>query len=247
MIFNEPPPTRFDLRFDCIGVPVRVSPFFWVLAAVLHPGGRGRIAATSMVLWVFAVFVSILVHELGHALTAQAFGSPSRITLGPMGGLAHSTGRRDWFADVLVIAAGPGAGAALAVLVALAWTATGHTLTLRFEGSWSLMFGFDPVDAQAHPNAMRFVRSMLWINVFWTLLNLMPVYPLDGGQIVQRLLVRYRPWDGLRLSWQVGLVSAGLVAFVALRYQMHWIALMFGLLAYGCFVQMRGPWSQSRW
>lgn len=247
MLFNEPPGTQFDLRFTCLGIPVRVSPFFWVMGLVLYGGNPSSGDGPELLLWMLAVFVSILGHELGHALAARAFGSPAHITLGPMGGLAHHAGNMDLRAQLTVIAAGPGAGIALAAFVALVWAATGHGLTMSFAFPWGPQFHLDQIDVLELPNAATFVHFMLWINVFWTVMNLMPVYPLDGGQIVQRLLVRWRPWDGLRISWQIGLAFAGVIALLGAINREMWIAVLFGLLAYGCYTQTRGPWSRSPW
>ncbi len=60
--------TQFDLKFRLLGVPVRVHPFFWVVSAVM--GWRTN-NLPAVLLWVGCVFVSILVHEFGHALTFQ--------------------------------------------------------------------------------------------------------------------------------------------------------------------------------
>lgn len=247
MIFGEPPTTQFDLHFSCLGVPVRVSPYFWLTGLIMYGAGgdlAGEDAALLILLWLIAVFVSILVHELGHALTAKYFGAPSRITLGAMGGLASNVGGFDWKKDLLVIAAGPGAGAALAAFVVVIWTATGNPLAVYFGPPWGVMFYAQNL---LRPYLAVLANDLLWINVFWTVMNLMPVYPLDGGQITQRLLVRFRPWDGLRLSWQVGMVAGAAIALYGLANGDTWIGLLFGVLAYGCYMQMRGPWSRGPW
>src|SRR5262245_1781127 len=91
-------PTPFDLRFAVFGIPVRVHPFFWLFSALLGWDARDP---NRMFLWIACVFVSILVHELGHALTALWFGWPPEIVLYSFGGYAaynptwnYTTGRR---------------------------------------------------------------------------------------------------------------------------------------------------------
>src|SRR4051794_49713 len=102
-------PTPFDLRFVMFGIPVRVHPLFWLLATFL---GWNPDSPESMVIWVACVFVSILVHEFGHALTAQYFGWPPEVVLYSFGGYASFqpgwgyTTRR----AVLTLLAGPSAG-----------------------------------------------------------------------------------------------------------------------------------------
>ena len=72
MLLGEPPRTGGDLNFQLFGIPVRVHPLFWLIAVLLGISGDPQPA--EILLWVVAVFVSILVHELGHALTMRAFG-----------------------------------------------------------------------------------------------------------------------------------------------------------------------------
>jgi stage IV sporulation protein FB len=75
-MFQIPPPTRFDLRFSILGFPVRVHPLFWVIALLL---GSGSGNLFYMLLWVIGVFISILIHELGHALAFRRYGQEAEI------------------------------------------------------------------------------------------------------------------------------------------------------------------------
>ena len=82
-------PTAYDLRFRLLGVPVRIHPLFWLVACLLGgPWLEGRWGAGYLLLWVACVFVSILVHELGHVLAGRAFGARGHILLYSFGGLA---------------------------------------------------------------------------------------------------------------------------------------------------------------
>jgi stage IV sporulation protein FB len=72
MLIGEPPPTQADLHFRLFGIPVRVHPFFWV--ATLFLGMAGKTAdPVNTLIWVAVVFVSILVHEFGHATIQLSF------------------------------------------------------------------------------------------------------------------------------------------------------------------------------
>ena len=64
MLFQSPPPTRYDLRFSIAGIPVSVHPVFWLIALLFGSSGDPLLIP----IWILVVFVSILVHELGHAL-----------------------------------------------------------------------------------------------------------------------------------------------------------------------------------
>src|SRR5260370_39885036 len=115
-MFGTVAPTPYDLRFSLFGIPVRVHPFFWLVSLIM---GWPLHEPKLILIWVACVFVSILVHELGHALTAKYFGWPPHIGLYSFGGYAsyqptwgHSTAR-----TILVLIAGPGAGFVLFGLV----------------------------------------------------------------------------------------------------------------------------------
>ena len=70
MLFTEPNRTPYDLRFNLFGIPVRVHPLFWLVAAILGAGSDPD--PIELLLWIGTVFVSILIHEMGHALAARA-------------------------------------------------------------------------------------------------------------------------------------------------------------------------------
>src|SRR6185436_3070814 len=96
-------------------IGVRVSPWFWVITAAMGWGGgpeRDReFFVQRLIIWIVCVFVSILVHELGHVLAGRLFGSEGHIVLYGMGGLAigSSALERRW-QRIVVYAAGPAAG-----------------------------------------------------------------------------------------------------------------------------------------
>ncbi|MBK6647729.1 MAG: hypothetical protein IPG44_18635 [Anaerolineales bacterium] len=66
-------PTRFDLQFSIAGIPVRVHPLFWVIALLL---GSNSGHSLMVVVWIIVVFISILIHELGHAFAFRRYGHP---------------------------------------------------------------------------------------------------------------------------------------------------------------------------
>ena len=84
-----PAPTRLDLRFRLLGIPVRVSPFFWLVAVVI---AWDEASPAITLIGVGCVFLSILVHELGHGLTARVFRDRPTIVLHGMGGLCTVDG-----------------------------------------------------------------------------------------------------------------------------------------------------------
>ena len=114
MLLGEPPRTQADLNFSLLGIPVRVHPLFWLVALLL---GRNLGDAGSVLSWIVAVFLSILIHELGHAAVMRAYGFHPWITLYGFGGLAsydHGNAYRSKgsqpLGQILICLAGPAAG-----------------------------------------------------------------------------------------------------------------------------------------
>src|SRR5262245_44712779 len=93
------------------GIHVRVHPFFWLIACLLGADYLERLGPVYLLLWVACMFVSILVHELGHVVMGRAFGARGHIVLYSFGGLAIGSSDlpRRW-QRVAVLFAGPFAG-----------------------------------------------------------------------------------------------------------------------------------------
>ena len=223
MLIGEPGATAADIHFRCFGIPVRVHPLFWAVALLLGM----RLPPKIALLWVVAVFLSILVHELGHAFAFRHFGAEPRITLYGLGGLAsadyvHPTPK----AAILIALAGPAAGFLLALLLVSALVASGHGV--GFSGLLPVVDG----DDFGSPILFSLVTFLLVINVFWGLLNLLPVYPLDGGQIARELFTMHDAGRGIVRSLWLSSVTAVAVAVLALMAGQLLPAFLFGYLAY---------------
>lgn len=244
-IFQPPPRTRYDLNFTLAGIPVRIHPLFWLMAVLL--GAAGDI--NQLLIWVIVVFVSILVHELGHSLAMRLYGQHSYIVLHVAGGLAVPESSRgggretdvslDRIQRVFISFAGPLAGFLLAAVVIAAVVASGGLFYIDW---WS---GVIPL-----PTAVLFrggwiansvVQALLWVNVFWGLVNLMPVYPLDGGSIARHLLVRADPWNGATNSLWLSVICGAFVAIGGWFFlNSTYVALLFGYLAYQSYQSLSG-------
>ena len=245
MLFQPPQPTRYDLRFSIAGIPVTVHPLFWLIALLL--GSSGDILLVPI--WVAVIFASILVHELGHALAFRRYGQRSQIVLHFAGGLTipEPVYWGSGYANVsltpnqhiFVSLAGPGAGFLLAGLVIAVVTALGGSVIT----TW--LFGFIPLPLNARlpfgGQVLAVVVTMLlWVNIFWGLINLVPVFPLDGGHVSRNVLLQADPVDGVRKSLWISVIAGGLVAvagFILLRSL--FMALMFGLLAFQSYQALR--------
>jgi membrane-associated protease RseP (regulator of RpoE activity) len=85
------------------------------------------------------------------------------------------------------------------------------------------------------------VATFLWINIFWGVINLLPVFPLDGGNIARTLLVHSDPWNGVRKSLRLSMAVGAVVAAVGLIFLASpFLALLFGYLAFTSYMALRG-------
>jgi Zn-dependent protease len=251
----QPGPTTFELQFNIAGIPVRVHPLFW-LVALFVSGGLNSVGVI-IILGLLAVFVSILVHELGHAFTMQFYGERARVVLYWLGGLAisggdvwdlgYATQRRTPQQQIVISAAGPAAGFVLAALVAgLVYALRGQVVAM---GS-PIPFFYVAFDGDTRPSdiAILTLQILLNINIFWGLLNLLPVYPLDGGQIARQMFVLNNPYEGITKSLWLSLVVAAAVAVFGLTRSDMWMTMMFGSMAFGSWQMLQNaghggrPW-----
>ncbi|MGW8257439.1 MAG: metalloprotease, partial [Thermoguttaceae bacterium] len=231
-MLGEPAPTQGDLNFKLFDIPVRIHPFFWLVAAML---GASSPDLPALLMWVAAVLISILVHEMGHALVLKAYGFHSWVVLYGLGGITcHNPGENyrskgnSPFGQIAISFAGPGAGFLLAgALVAVLFLAGFREQILFFQPLHLL-----PVWVHATRGA-QFINYIFFVSVFWGLVNLLPIYPLDGGQIVREFLLYVSPQGGIRQSLVLSTLAAVVVAIFAFVQWHEWfIGLFFGFLAY---------------
>ncbi len=174
-----------------------------------------------------ALFALVLMHEFGHALACRSVGGDARqIVLWPLGGVAYVNPPQRPGATLWSLAAGPLVNAVLApVLTALV-----------FLGP---QFGFKA----AMPNAYAAVSAIWMINLALLCFNLLPIYPLDGGQILRALLwyVLGRA-RSLMVATIIGLLGvAGLVVVAVLSHSI-WLGVLSAFIVFNCwngFMQAR--------
>lgn len=154
-----------------------------------------------------------------------AYGWEPRITLHGMGGLAsYQPSYHTAQSQILITAAGPGAGFLFATLILAAIAASGHTV----RAEWPPI---ELLPVRWELNLLIF--DLLYINIFWGLVNLLPIYPLDGGQIAREVLGLLNPRDSLRQSLWISIVAAAVVAVLAfVKLHDQFLAFFFGYLAY---------------
>jgi Zn-dependent protease len=256
----EPSRTQFDLNWRMFGIPVRVHPMFWLTAILLGWSGtmdRHGVAMTLgmafLLVWVACVFVSILVHELGHVVMGQLFGTRGHIVLYGFGGLAvGSNALSNRWKRIAVCFAGPLAGFVLLGLVV-------GILVVLVSQHWLVQPEGGANKWEAQPFVLEAFSDLIEINLFWGLVNLLPIWPLDGGQISRDVFGWVMPRSGTRVSLVVSGIVAGLIALNALatHFGKHpfpilafgdlWMAIFFGLLCVSSFMTLQQVSQQQRY
>lgn len=178
-----------------LGVPIIVNWTALLILAflILQRDTSSPSAMAGAALYGLAVLGSILVHEMGHAAAGKRLGlAPQGIVIHGFGGLCAYGRAPRGKEGVLSSAAGPAAGLALAAVLGGVTFAVGGVLP-----------------APIH----RLFQEIVWFNLFWSVFNLLPMWPLDGGHVL---------WHGLRLkvsaprAWKitraVGITMAVIVA-----------------------------------
>jgi len=257
MILAEPPSSPADLHFRLFGIPVRVHPWFWIISLFLGISGREPADPVKTILWVAVVFISILVHEMGHAIVQRRFGGRPWITLYSLGGLS-SCGDCDRSprSQILISLAGPGAGFLFAAALLLAAFAAGHDIfpagsldresierwlaayptgVLFFSVGW-MTFGFEAFGSMIANDIMQ---DLLYVNIWWGLINLLPIYPLDGGHVARELMTLHDTHRGIVRSLWLSAAVAGAMALYGISRNSIFVAIMFGYLAYASYQTIR--------
>jgi Zn-dependent protease len=189
------------------GIDTSVHGTFWLLPLfiLLSNLGAGAGALAFELLFVFAVFFCVALHEVGHALAAAAYGIRTRdITLYPIGGIASLEGMPEKPRQEIVVAlAGPAVNVVIAVGLLLGVLVSGLVLP------WL-----------STPDVLeKFVGRLFWANVVLCVFNLLPCFPMDGGRVLRALLaIRMTRLRATEVTMKVGTVVAAmlLVAGVAL-------------------------------
>lgn len=229
-------PSSNDVSFRLFGFPTFIQPFFWLIALFITAVPLGGMN-NNMPLWLAQVIVgaagvllSILVHELGHALTFRhLFCMPCIIVLHGSGGVTipQQQHRRGYgfsgaAAECFLAFSGPLAGFVLAFFAIM-------------------LLQFVPFPAGNVGTAVALFHFFLWwtalISIFWSIFNLLPIYPMDGGHIAREVFVFLFPRQGVEFSLILSMVLAVFLIAVALQYQQYFIAFILAYFAYQNYLE----------
>ena len=174
----------------------------------------------GLVVWVVVVFQGILMHELGHALVGRAFGREPRVELIALGGLtwweqseALTPGR-----SIAVSFAGPAVGIFIGLLA---------------------LIGLDSRVAEEGSLTRYALSSLVYVNLGWGLLNLLPVMPLDGGNIVAAALEWISPKRGRLMACYVSFAVIGVLFAATVYFQQYPATILLVLLGFSTFQALR--------
>jgi stage IV sporulation protein FB len=196
------------LRLTLGDIPIQIHPSFVLVLALL---GVSAYEGGLIVSWVVLGTIAVLVHELGHAFTLKTFGAKPTVTLQGLGGLTVGADLGP-AKGVLVSLAGP--FAALVLLGLPAWLAYDAGVGGRGDGR-------------------EVLHQLLFVTVGWSVLNLIPILPLDGGNVVRHGLDLATNGRGEVPARVVSLVLAGLaIGWGAQNEEIFVVVLaaMFGML-----------------
>ncbi len=216
MLMDYQQETPWDLRLNILGTPIRVHPMFWIISAIL---GWQTFTDTNditiLFIWIFAVFFSILIHELGHVFMGKYFGTNGFIIIHGFGGVAiGSNDLTNRWKRIAVTLAGPGIQVLLYVI-------------LRFILEANII----PIEKTGPFFKLNFfLEFLLLINLWWPILNLIPVFPLDGGQALRDFLGIFLG-SASKIAHGLSTVIAFLMVFYFAKTENYFMVILFVMMA----------------
>jgi Zn-dependent protease len=219
--------------FRFAGVDVYLH-WFWFLFAAFEISSRSK--AYSSIVWnvleYLALFFIVLLHEYGHALVCrQVGGTANEIMLWPLGGMAYVSPPQRPGATLWSSAAGP----LVNVQLLLVFTPVGVIL----DRSLKL--------AKTAPNIHSFLVALIGMNGLLLAFNLLPIYPLDGGQIIRSLL-----WyvigraRSLMVVVAIGFACVAGLLCLALLKRSLWLGIIALFILTSCWGGLQQAWTLSR-
>lgn len=201
-------------------IPIHIFPFFWLL--ILMIGWLNSSSILGTVIWAAVILLSVLIHEYGHALTARLFGQEAEINLVGLGGLTKRHGPKlaRW-QEFLIVLNGPIAGFLLFIIAYQLLSVVGEKKSILFYA----------------------LQIAINVNLFWTILNLVPVLPLDGGHLLRILLEGAFGVRGLKIAFFVSIVLAtvmGLYFFLLQQILMGALFFMLAFESYRAWADVKG-------
>lgn len=199
-------------------IPIFIHASFWLVAGFLGFWISRSLIGT--LIWIGIIFFSVLIHELGHALTAYVFHRNPRIDLVAFGGVtSYPIDKLGAVKQFFIVLNGPVFGFFLflfsAFLLRTDWITT--------QPIW----------------VSYILQAVLSVNFLWTLVNLVPVLPLDGGQLMRIIFEKIWAGSGFRISLFVSMLIALAISLLGFLYQNIVLGAVFFLFAFQSFDSFR--------
>src|SRR5579872_7212899 len=210
---NDIPMTGTINALRLFGVPVRLHfTFVLLLVFLIFIGFGGKQSAPTTVIYVLALFASVLFHEVGHALVARLYGVRTReIVMFPIGGVSQLETQPKPRQEFLIALAGPLVNVAIAVVL----LATQHD--------------FLPLETLSVPTDANLLERIAAGNLLLGLFNLLPAYPMDGGRVLRSLIALRKPEDEATLiaakTSRFLAVAMGLLGLLSSNFLLVFVAL----------------------
>jgi len=223
------------LRFTLFGFPVAIHWMFWLTMALLGNGfgANSPEQFRRLVIWIIAALISIIIHELGHAFIMRGYGARASIMLYGLGGLAIPDRGFTRGQNIVVSLAGPVVEVAFGLLAYF------------FLKSQVQAEGFGDVSdimlQKGVPYTFIFLWKFAFISVLWGIINLVPIYPLDGGQVLFNLLGPTL----IKVTYGIGIVCGVAVALWMYSQGSIFSTILFGMLAFENLQRIRGATPNS--
>jgi stage IV sporulation protein FB len=197
-------------------IPISIYPTFWLFAGLI--GYLNSRSLVGTLIWIAIIFVSVLFHEFGHALTALLFGQNPRIELVALGGLTYHNGQKlPFWKQFFIVLDGPVFGFLLVIIA---------TILLQVPALSQGMIG----------SVLSLTRV---VNLFWTVVNLLPVMPLDGGQLLRIILERIFGLKGFKYAILTSMIIAVAISLFFFLTHAFLVGALFFLLAFQSYDTFR--------
>lgn len=204
-------------------IPIRIHPLFWLLALLI--GFLNSREPVQIFIWVIVILLSVLIHELGHALTGKLFSQKVSIELFAFGGMTYREGKRlSLGKEFLVVLAGPLFGFILFVISFL--------LLGVIQNKESLFFFA--------------LHITTFVNLIWTILNLLPVLPLDGGHLFSIIMEKLFGFKGVKAANLISFLLGSILAILFFVFGQLFLGILFFMLAFTSFRSYKQVRSMSR-
>lgn len=231
---------RGSLCFTLFGIPIVISPFSWLILAILGGGldMNSAVELGGILIFVAIGMLTLIVHELGHALVGRALGGEAHaIVIQGLGAATYSRPPAGKWPYFLMVLAGPLATLlpALVAGVLLGLQICGNpavgiamafTVPLGIPMPDQVLLALQETDFFPSPFAWELYMTTITVSVWWCLFNLLPILPMDGGHLLNTLCTKRRIVCG------VGIALSVLIAIWALSGGRVFMLMLFSYFAY---------------